>query len=103
MDTRQQLQLAGASPVATASARRGGSSSHLCRRRVLGWQRSNDPDKTYAKALGVLHPTGVFAQRWTYVIDDQGVIREIDKSVKVANHGKDVASKLERLARVAVG
>ena len=57
----------------------------------------SDPDKSYAKALGVLHPTGIFAQRWTYVIDDQGVIREIDKSVKVANHGKDVAAKLEAL------
>ena len=57
----------------------------------------SDPDKTYAKALGVLRPDGMFAQRWTYVIDDQGVIREIDKSVKTMTHGKDVAAKLEAL------
>jgi thioredoxin-dependent peroxiredoxin len=57
----------------------------------------SDPEKSYAKALGVLSPNGAFAQRWTYVIDDQGVIRSIDKMVKPANHGKDLAAKLEEL------
>ncbi len=56
----------------------------------------SDPDKTYAKQLGVLHPAG-FANRWTYIIDDQGVIREIDKMVKPGNHGKDLAAKLDAL------
>jgi peroxiredoxin Q/BCP len=56
----------------------------------------SDPDKTYAKQLGVLAPMG-FAQRWTYVIDDHGVIRDIDKKVAVANHGKDLTAKLEAL------
>jgi peroxiredoxin Q/BCP len=57
----------------------------------------SDPDKSYAKALGVLSPNGAYAQRWTYVIDDKGIIREIDKSVKTMTHGKDVAAKLEAL------
>jgi peroxiredoxin Q/BCP len=57
----------------------------------------SDPDKSYAKALGVLNPGNGFSQRWTYVIDDKGVIREIDKGVKPGSHGKDVASKLEAL------
>jgi peroxiredoxin Q/BCP len=56
----------------------------------------SDPDKTYAKALGVLSPNG-FAMRWTFIIDEQGVIREIDKKVAPANHGKDLAAKLEAL------
>lgn len=56
----------------------------------------SDPDKTYAKALGVLGPAG-YAQRWTFIIDKDGVIREIDKMVKPANHGKDLAAKLEAL------
>lgn len=56
----------------------------------------SDPDKTFAKELGVLSPAG-YAQRWTYVIDDKGVIRDIDKKVAVANHGKDLAAKLESL------
>ncbi len=56
----------------------------------------SDPEKGYAKQLGILAPQG-FAQRWTYIIDDQGVIREIDKKVAVANHGKDLAARLEAL------
>lgn len=57
----------------------------------------SDPDKTYAKALGVLNPQNGFTYRWTYVIDDQGIIREIDKAVKTGSHGKDVATRLEAL------
>ncbi len=56
----------------------------------------SDPDKGFAKQLGVLSPAG-YANRWTYIIDDQGVIREIDKMVKPGNHGKDLAAKLETL------
>ncbi len=57
----------------------------------------SDPDKSYAKTLGVLNANGTFAQRWTFVIDDQGIIREIDKMVQAPNHGKDLAAKLEAL------
>jgi peroxiredoxin Q/BCP len=57
----------------------------------------SDPDKSYAKALGVLNPANGFAARWTYVIDKDGVIRDIDKMVKVGSHGKDLAAKLEAL------
>ena len=59
----------------------------------------SDPEKTYAKALGVLNPDPArpFARRWTYIIDKDGVIREIDKMVKVGSHGKDVAAKLDAL------
>jgi peroxiredoxin Q/BCP len=56
----------------------------------------SDPDKSYAKSLGVLSPIG-FANRWTFIIDKEGVIREIDKAVKVGDHGKDVAAKLDAL------
>ncbi len=57
----------------------------------------SDPEKGYAKSLGVLNAERGFANRWTYVIDPEGVIREIDKMVKVGGHGKDVAAKLETL------
>ena len=57
----------------------------------------SDPDKAYAKAIGVLNPANGFAARWTYIIDDKGVIRYIDKGVKPGSHGKDVAAKLEEL------
>lgn len=57
----------------------------------------SDPTKEYATKLGVIAPNGAYAQRWTYVIDDQGVIRHIDKGVKVASHGGDIAAKLGEL------
>lgn len=57
----------------------------------------SDPEKGAAKGLGVLNPQNGFSYRWTYIIDDQGVIRHIDKMVKPGNHGKDVAAKLEEL------
>ena len=57
----------------------------------------SDPEKGYAKALGVLAPTGAFARRWTYIIDKDGIIRHIDQGVKVDSHGKDVAAKLAEL------
>src|SRR5437667_12022367 len=57
----------------------------------------SDPEKHLAKALGVLTPDEKYARRWTYVIDADGVIRDIDMKVAVAHHGKDLAAKLEAL------
>jgi len=57
----------------------------------------SDPEKSYAKALGVLNPERGFANRWTFIIDKEGIVREIDKKVTPANHGKDLATKLEAL------
>ena len=56
----------------------------------------SDPDKSVAKAYGVLGPKG-FASRWTFYIDKDGVIREIDKSIKTANAAPDVAAKVKEL------
>ena len=35
--------------------------------------------------------------RWTFYIDREGVIREIDKKVSVKSAGQDIARKLEQL------
>jgi thioredoxin-dependent peroxiredoxin len=56
----------------------------------------SDPDKTVATAYGVMSPRG-FANRWTFYIDKDGVIKEIDKSVKVDTAGEDVAAKVKEL------
>ncbi len=56
----------------------------------------SDPDKSAAKAYGVLGAKG-FATRWTYYIDKDGVIREIDKKINTGQAGVDVASKLKDL------
>ena len=56
----------------------------------------SDPDKAVAKAYGVLNPRGM-ANRWTFYIDKDGVIKAIDKNVKAANAAPDVATKLKEL------
>lgn len=55
-----------------------------------------DPAKDTAKAYGVLGGSGL-ASRWTYYIDVDGRILHIEKAVKVATAGPDVAAKLSEL------
>jgi peroxiredoxin Q/BCP len=57
----------------------------------------SDPDKSVAKAYGVLNETRGVPNRWTFYIGKDGKILHIDKEVKVAEHGKDVAAKLDEL------
>jgi len=57
----------------------------------------SDPDKSVAKDYGVINPTRGFANRWTFYIDKEGIIRAIDKTVKVDKAGADVAAKLKEL------
>jgi peroxiredoxin Q/BCP len=56
----------------------------------------SDTDKSVAKAFGVLGPRNV-AQRWTFYVDKEGIVRHIDKKVNVQSHGKDVAAKAKDL------
>jgi thioredoxin-dependent peroxiredoxin len=57
----------------------------------------SDPDKTVATAYGVLRPVGGFANRWTFYIDKEGVIREIDKKVNTKEAATDAAAKVKSL------
>jgi thioredoxin-dependent peroxiredoxin len=56
----------------------------------------SDPDKTVATAYGVMSPRG-FSNRWTFYIDKDGIIREIDKKVNFDKAGEDVAAKVKSL------
>lgn len=56
----------------------------------------SDPGKAACSAFGVLHERG-FAQRWTFYIDVDGVIRKIDKEVNPRNAGADLVRNLEAL------
>ena len=55
-----------------------------------------DPEKEVAKKYGVLHERG-FAQRWTFYIDEDGVIQKIDKQVKPATAATDTLKTLIEL------
>jgi thioredoxin-dependent peroxiredoxin len=57
----------------------------------------SDPEKSVAKAYGVVDEKRPFPQRWTFYIGKDGKILHIDKEVKTAAHGKDVAAKLDEL------
>ena len=56
----------------------------------------SDPTKDAAKRYGVLSERG-FANRWTFYIGTDGRIAYIDKSVKTATAGQDVAARLQEL------
>jgi thioredoxin-dependent peroxiredoxin len=57
----------------------------------------SDPDKSVAKEYGVLNPERGFANRWTFYIDKEGVLKAIDKSVAAPQAGPDIAAKLKSL------
>lgn len=58
----------------------------------------SDPEKSAAEAYGVLAFAGLYAKRWTFYIDIDGVIQYIDKDVQTESAGQDIAKRLEALA-----
>lgn len=57
----------------------------------------SDPEGRAAAAYGVTSLGGLYARRWTFYIDREGVIRAIDKDVKVESAGQDIARTLGEL------
>ena len=59
----------------------------------------SDPDKKVAEAYGVVHGERKVAERWTFYIDKDGIIRGIDKDVqkRTDSAGEDIAAKVKDL------
>jgi peroxiredoxin Q/BCP len=57
----------------------------------------SDPGKKVAKEYGVLALAGLYARRWTFYIDANGIIQYIDKSVDTKAAGPDIVKRLETL------
>ncbi len=57
----------------------------------------SDPDKSVARAYGVLGVGGLYTRRWTFYIDPAGIIRKIDKDVQHATAGVDIVRNLAEL------
>lgn len=55
-----------------------------------------DPEKTMCGSYGVLSQHG-YANRWTYYIDVEGIIRKIDKEVNPRTAGAQLVENLEAL------
>ncbi len=54
-----------------------------------------DPEKKAAKAFGVLNDRGV-ANRWTFIIDKNGVVRKIYSKVNPATHPDEVVEYVKK-------
>jgi peroxiredoxin Q/BCP len=65
----------------------------------------SDPTKKVAEAYGVVHPGRANPERWTFYIDKNGVIKEIDKGVqkRTKEAGADVAAKVKALGAAMIG
>jgi peroxiredoxin Q/BCP len=57
----------------------------------------SDPTSEVAKAYGVVHGERKLPERWTFYIGEDGKILAIDKEVKTASHGADIAARLKQL------
>jgi len=56
----------------------------------------SDPEKSVARAYGVLGASG-FASRWTFYIGADRRVLAIDKQVGAATHGGEIAARLAEL------
>lgn len=63
----------------------------------LGFALLSDPDGSGATKYQVLTPGGRYASRATFLIDETGRLRHIDKQVRVETHGSDLIELIESL------
>ena len=63
----------------------------------LGFPLLSDPDGSGASKYGVPLIQGRYASRMTFVIDPAGVLRHIDREVRVDTHGADLLALIDRL------
>lgn len=63
----------------------------------LNYPILSDPEKTTARAYGVVTNNRPVPFRWTFYIGLDGKILHIDKLVKARSHGTDVAVQLKEL------
>ncbi len=79
-----------------ASVDRPAANLKFARRLELPFPILSDPKKETARAYDVLK-FGLFARRWTFVIDRDGMLAHVDKNVRPQTAGTDLARLLERL------
>jgi peroxiredoxin Q/BCP len=57
----------------------------------------SDPNGDVAAAYGVAGMGGLYAKRWTFYVDKDGIVRAIDQSVETESAGADIVKKLDEL------
>jgi peroxiredoxin Q/BCP len=57
----------------------------------------SDPEKSVARAFGVVTDDRPLPYRWTFYVGEDGKILHIEKNVKTKTSGKDMAEMLKKL------
>jgi len=63
----------------------------------LNFPLLSDPDGSVAAKYGALLEGKPYSARVTFLIDDKGVLRHVDRNVGVDSHGKDLAATVAKL------
>ncbi len=63
----------------------------------LNFPLLSDSDASASGRLGVLMADKPYTNRWTYVIDDKGILRHLDKTVQPKTHGQDLVAKIKAM------
>ena len=83
--------------VFTASCDDAATNKRFAEALKLDYPILSDPEKSVAKAYGVVTAERKFPHRWTFYIGKDGRILHIDKNVSPRSHGADMAAKLSEL------
>jgi len=62
----------------------------LCEKETIAFHLLSDVDRAVMKRYGVWNEKDDCAQRVTFLIDKEGVIRRVERKVEPATHGKDL-------------
>lgn len=69
----------------------------------LNFPLLSDPDGSVVAKFGNAYANRPFAKRWTFVLDNKGVVRHIFKKVKVRSHGEELLTVLGKLKSAQSG
>lgn len=78
------------------SFRPPGFNKDLCEKETIAFQLLSDEDRAVMKRYGVLNAQDNCAQRVSFFVDKEGVIRAIDREVKPATHGQDLVKLVKQ-------
>jgi peroxiredoxin Q/BCP len=83
----------------TASVDAAEENAKFAKSLELDYPILSDPEKKTATAYGVVHEGRAVAERWTFYIDKDGIIKAIDKGVqkRTEQAGEDIATKVKDL------
>ena len=78
----------------TASCDDAETNTKFSKKLELDYPILSDPEKSVAKAYGVVTAERPYPHRWTVYIGKDGKILEVDREVKIPNAGDTIAKKL---------